>query len=96
MINPQGWMRLCMDIAEPKADALSMGVKAAWEKMVEVVRTMKPTEDYECPTCPVSQFCSRSPGQAFIETGSFDRCLPYHKEVAQEIEHYLKEKATAL
>jgi len=97
VIDPQGWMRLCSDIPEPKADARSMGVKAAWERMVEAVHTMKPTSDFECPTCPVRNFCIRNPGLAFIETGALDKCIPFHKEVAEELaKEAAKEMARAL
>lgn len=83
-VTPYGQMNLCVSLPIPQYDLRTGTVSEGWKTLVGLVEeaNAKPGEAYECPTCPVQGHCRQGPMNAWLETGTFEPCLPYFKELA--------------
>jgi radical SAM protein with 4Fe4S-binding SPASM domain len=83
-VTPYGRMNLCVSLPTPQYDLRSGTVSEGWSTLADLVERANeaPSEAYECPSCPVNARCRQGPMNAWLETGHFEPCLPYFKELA--------------
>lgn len=83
-ITPHGRLNLCLSIYEPRYDLTQGSLKEGWKELVKMVAGSHPGPEFECPECPLTRYCTRTPGQGWLEQGKFDGpCLPHLREEAQ-------------
>lgn len=81
-VTPYGEMNLCVSLPIPKYDLQSGDVASGWRSLVNLVESTGPSSGYECPSCDLEPHCRQGPMDAWLETGDFNPCLPYFKELA--------------
>lgn len=81
-VTPYGEMNLCLAFPIPKYDLRTGNVSSGWKTLVNLVDSATPSEAYQCPTCELQRCCRQGPVDAWLETGDFNPCLPYFKELA--------------
>jgi radical SAM protein with 4Fe4S-binding SPASM domain len=81
-VTPYGEMNLCVTTSYPKYSLKTGSVKEGWNLMVNFVENFRPSSRHECPSCELASFCSQGSMDAWLNTGDFNPCLPYFKEVA--------------
>jgi radical SAM protein with 4Fe4S-binding SPASM domain len=84
-VTPYGRMNLCVSLPTPQYDLQTGTVGQGWQTLVEVVETANaaPGPAHECPRCELRSDCRQGPMNAWLETGGFEPCLPYFKELAR-------------
>ncbi len=92
-ITPRGEMNLCVSFHYPRHSLLKGSVREGWKRLVDFAADFKPSEKYECPGCRLSPYCSRGAMDSWLNTGDFNPCVPYFKEVAGRIEGALKKRS---
>lgn len=84
-VTPYGEMNLCTTTYYPRYQISSGNVRQGWKILVDFVESFKPSENFECTHCEFSSHCSQGAMDAFLNTGDFNRCVPYFKETAREV-----------
>ena len=84
VIGPYGDVRLCLDIEEPSYSVFEIGLKEAWEKLVDFVERKEAQKGrWECPEA-LRPFCtSWCPAKGFLEAGSLYGCGDHCQEQAR-------------
>lgn len=75
VISWDGKMLPCLNFATPYTLPLEIGVKAAWDQLLE--ESMKIPACPECKGCEYADYCMNCPGYLQTETGSFEKAAPY-------------------
>lgn len=81
-ITPYGNMNFCIEIDYPGYDILKHGAKRCWEMVKREVDRINNTPDFVCKSCDLIKYCGWCAGRSYIETGEFNRCSEYCKELA--------------
>jgi radical SAM protein with 4Fe4S-binding SPASM domain len=81
-ITPYGEMNLCVTTHHPKYSISTGSVQEGWKVLVDFVNQAQPSPKYECRSCDLVPYCSQGAMDAWLETGDFNSCIPYFKEVA--------------
>ncbi len=79
-LNWKGHMTYCGDIEEPYVLPLETGFKRAWTKLQHIVDKVPFCE--ECRKCELHKYCVYCPARLKNETGSYQKCAPYFKQIA--------------
>ena len=82
-ISPYGEMNLCVSYHAPQCDVKHGRVAEGWQALTHFVDAQRPTEQFECPTCPVYHACTKVASNVYLEHGDFNACSAYHKRVAE-------------
>jgi radical SAM protein with 4Fe4S-binding SPASM domain len=82
-INPYGELLLCSTLPVPRYNVLEQGFKDCWESLTGFVDGFKPGKGYKCPGCSLSAYCSFCPAMSFLETGYYDSCVLFKKQLAE-------------
>ncbi|HCD39179.1 MAG TPA: hypothetical protein DEQ77_10800 [Candidatus Omnitrophica bacterium] len=85
-VNPYGEMNFCVQIDYPRYNILAEGgIKSCWERIKNEINRLNTTKDYICVNCDIIKYCTHCcPGRAFAETGSFNSCSEYLRNMALE------------
>ncbi|OGL38794.1 MAG: hypothetical protein A2042_07165 [Candidatus Schekmanbacteria bacterium GWA2_38_11] len=83
-ITPYGKMNFCNEINYPGYDILAEGVSVCWEKLKKEIDNFNNIEDFICRECELLKYCDWCPGRSYIETGTFNNCSEYFKNMAIE------------
>lgn len=89
-ITPLGELKMCVMIDYPKykisdtqvtsnklhVTGQRANLKDAWEKLKELVASVKPNKDYKCDKCELEPYCQWCPAKGWLENGSFTSCTP--------------------
>ncbi len=89
-ITPYGELKMCLMIDYPKYKILNKyivhrtshivhpkdGLKYAWERLKELVASIKPDKNYQCDKCQFCNDCKWWPGQALLYNRTFTACDP--------------------
>ncbi|MSR78112.1 MAG: radical SAM protein [Candidatus Omnitrophica bacterium] len=81
-VTPYGEMNLCVSNPYPRYSLRTGSVREGWKILVDFVNDAEPTEKFECPSCELAPHCTQGAMDAFLETGNFNPCLPYFKDIA--------------
>ena len=85
-ITPLGELKMCLMIDYPKykiytsrithyaSRIKTMDLKKAWDRLKELVRDIKPDENYQCPMCELEPYCKWCPGKAWLYNKTFTCC----------------------
>ena len=73
-ITPLGELKICLMIDYPKYKILKSSLKEAWEKLKELVRNIKPDENYQCNSCELEPYCKWCPARSWLENRNFTTC----------------------
>jgi len=97
-ITPFGELKMCLMIDYPKYKILNKyiahrtshivhpkdGLKYAWERLKELVASIKPDKNYQCDKCQLRDYCKWCPGEAWLYNRSFTSCEPESKNWAMQ------------
>ena len=98
-ITPSGKLKLCLMIDYPKNKVLNIedrsrktengkqreNLKEAWERLKELVASIKPNKDYQCDRCELEPYCKWCPARGWLYNGSFSSCDPQSRARAELI-----------
>ncbi len=80
-ITPFGELKMCPMINYPKYEILNtesraqkINLKDAWERLKELVASIKRDENYQCDRCELEPYCKWCPAKAWLYNGSFTSC----------------------
>lgn len=78
-ITPLGELKMCVMIDYPRykintEDRGKAGLKKAWGRLKELVRGIRPDENYRCDKCELESYCKWCPAKAWLENKSFTNC----------------------
>jgi len=99
-ITPQGELKLCLMINEPKykialpkASYLrtkktnkqkALSLKQAWLKLKEFVNCIEPDKNYRCNICKLQPYCKWCPAKSWLMNRSFTSCDPESRAWAEQ------------
>jgi len=90
-ITPHGKMNLCLSTYTPQYDLTTGTVAEGWERLVSLVASLKPGQDYKCSGCELARHCTRGTGHGWMEQERFNGpCIPHFRETAQRKAAFLK------
>ncbi len=95
-INPYGELKMCLLIDYPKYKVLNnrdtrrQNLKEAWERLRELVASIKPDKNYQCDKCQFHNYCKWCPAKAWLYNKSFTGCESQSRLRAERI--WLKDK----
>jgi radical SAM protein with 4Fe4S-binding SPASM domain len=58
-------------------------LKDAWEKLKELVRNIKPDENYQCDRCELEPYCKWCPAKGWLYNKTFTSCEPESRRWAE-------------
>ena len=93
VINPYGEMNVCLKLPFPGYQILEGGIKESWERIVHLVKSTKPSSNYRCPECELSQYCSSCPAKAWLECADLNSCPTYYRQMAEKTAVYYDKKS---
>jgi radical SAM protein with 4Fe4S-binding SPASM domain len=73
-INPQGKLKLCLEIDYPKIDILKTGLKKAWQSLNKIAEDAEKDANFKCNSCDLLEFCSWCPARGWLEDGRLTTC----------------------
>jgi len=84
-ITPLGELKMCLMIDYPKykLHTTRHTLKEAWEKLKDLVKNIKPDENYKCGSCELKDFCKWCPAKAWLYNGTFTSCDPESRAFAE-------------
>ncbi|MCK4809520.1 MAG: radical SAM protein [Candidatus Omnitrophica bacterium] len=59
-------------------------LKSAWEKLKDLVKNIKPDENYQCDRCEFEPYCKWCPAKAWLHSRTFTSCVPESRGRAEE------------
>lgn len=89
-ITPQGELKLCLMIDEPRYKIISKGsngLKTSWGRLKEFVASIQPDENYRCDRCSFSPYCKWCPAKSWLYKRNFTSCEPESREFLREKEY---------
>lgn len=84
-VTPYGEMNLCVTTYYPRYQIATGSMKQGWKLLVDFVESFIPSAQFECERCDFSAHCSQGAMDALLNTGDFNRCVPYFKDIAREV-----------
>lgn len=78
-ITPQGELKLCLMIDEPRFSITKDSLAGAWNKLKGFVRSIKPDKNYRCNTCGLKAYCKWCPAKSWLYKKDFTSCDPESK-----------------
>lgn len=81
-INPYGMLRPCTHTTTPEFDLKELPLRAAFERLVQEVRSAQYVGRSPCRACPVYLLCAKNPAMAVHEAGSVEAPIPHYCDVA--------------
>ena len=82
-ITSYGEIIPCLELRMPKWNLRKESLLSCWKKLVNYVRSFKPSKDYQCEDCDLQRFCNWCPSQAWLEMKDINACVPYFRELAE-------------
>jgi len=96
-ITPFGELKMCLMIDYPKYNILDTehrtpntehrtqraNLKDAWERLKELVASIKPDKDYKCNRCELEPYCKWCPARGWLEDRNFTSCEPQSRTLAE-------------
>ena len=82
-ITSYGELIPCLELREPKWNLRKESLLSCWEKLVNYVKSFKPSKTYHCRDCDLRKFCNWCPSQAWLEMKEINACVPYFRELAE-------------
>ena len=90
-ITPFGELKMCLMIDYPKYQiatrstphASGSTLKEAWEKLKELVRNIRPDENYKCNECELEPYCKWCPAKPWLYNRTFTSCEPEIRKWAE-------------
>ena len=73
-ITPFGELKMCLMIDYPRYNILESSLQDCWERLKELVASIKPDENYQCDRCKVEPYCKWCPAKAWLNDRSFTSC----------------------
>ena len=83
VINPFGELKMCIHIDYPKYNILETSLRQCWERLKQVVDSIKLGENYKCDRCELEPYCKWCPARAWNQDNSFASCDPECKRRAE-------------
>ncbi len=89
-ITPQGELKMCLMINYPKYNILTQNrlavsaanrtpqatLKEVWQKLKDLVSSIKTDENYQCNTCNLYTYCKWCPAKGWLYNRCFTSCEP--------------------
>jgi len=80
-ITPQGGLKMCLMIDYPKYKILNgkgyqEDLKNSWQRLRELVVSIKIDKNYKCNKCKLEPFCKWCPARGWLYNRSFSSCDP--------------------
>jgi len=82
-INSYGDMLICSAMPAPKYNILEDGFEQCWRKLVNFVECYKPSDNYKCRGCGLSNYCDFCPAMSLLEEGDCSSCSVFKREIAE-------------
>ena len=87
-ITPFGELKMCLMIDYPKYKILDnknqkpktknrtqrVNLKEAWQRLKELVKNIRPDENYQCDRCELEPYCMWCPGKGWLDSKGFTSC----------------------
>jgi radical SAM protein with 4Fe4S-binding SPASM domain len=90
-ISSYGELIPCLELRVPKYDLRKESLLSCWKKLVNYVKSFKPSKTYKCGDCDLRRFCNWCPSQAWLEMKDINACVPYFREIAELRRQQVKE-----
>jgi radical SAM protein with 4Fe4S-binding SPASM domain len=84
-ITPQGELKPCLMIDNPRYSAIDDGLEGAWDKLKKFIASIKPDENYKCNTCELTDVCKWCPARAWLYDRTFTTCTPENRAWAEKL-----------
>ena len=95
-ITPLGELKMCLMIDYPRYKIVNgrvaghksqvtshkLSLKDAWERLRELVVSVKPDDNYKCDKCRLERFCKWCPGRGWLYNRRFISCDPQMRQWA--------------
>ena len=92
-ITPQGELKMCLMIDYPKykisdtenrsqkteVRSQRANLKDTWERMKQLVASIKPDKNYKCNRCELKPYCKWCPARGWLYNRSFTACVPVYR-----------------
>lgn len=85
-ITPFAEMKMCLFINYPRYKILEFSFEDCWQRLKNVVKDIKPDQNYKCGNCDLKVFCDWCPARSWLEFGNFTSCEPICRASAKNIE----------
>jgi len=89
-ITPSGELKMCVQIDYPKYKILESSLNECWQRLIELVDSLKPDEYFKCDSCQLKAYCKWCPGQSWSRTRTFTSCYPESKKRAEAIRRMIQ------
>ena len=89
VINWQGYMRSCIVLNSPQSPVFEVGLKAAWEEIVQKTQEIRTSS--KCNSCTLRTVCITCAASAMAECGSCDAAAGYVCQYTKTFIQCLKE-----
>ncbi len=83
-ITPSGEVKMCLMIDYPKYKILDTSLKVCWQRLKEVVGSIRPDKNYQCNTCKLQPYCKWCPAKAWLYNRTFTYCEPESRKWAEK------------
>ena len=82
-ITPYGEMNLCLEYHFPQYDLRKGSLSEGWEKLLNYVKSARPSKNYQCENCDLRESCQWCPAEGWLNKGDRNACVHYFKELAK-------------
>lgn len=86
-VTPQGELKLCLMIDEPRYKIISQGnggLKDGWGRLKEFAASLQPDENYLCDRCKLNPYCKWCPAKSWLYKKDFTSCEPESRRFAKK------------
>jgi radical SAM protein with 4Fe4S-binding SPASM domain len=95
-ITPLGELKMCLMIDYPKYKIATENrrqrtedreqktdLKEAWQRLKELVKSIKPDQNYRCDKCHLEPYCKWCPARGWLYNRNFNFCEPESRKKAE-------------
>ncbi len=83
-ITPFGQLKMCVMIDYPQYNILKDSLQTSWNRLTQLVKTIKNEGSAQCDSCALESYCKWCPARAWLEHKSFTGCTKEDRRWAEK------------